>query len=340
MDALKLPNREENYQPNRLTHGQEEEERQPAEDKHPHNDGERFGRFFLPGELHQPHRQRTSERVVLAGLGAGRTRVLQRAAAVDAQHHLDGLVPLPLDARLQALGGPAGDHVHPEVHDEDDQQRQVEGEERGEERVPGLLRDHADAVVHRRRLLPAQERPHGDDAGGHPQQDEDGHSLPLGHDARVLEAVFHPDVPVYGDDAQAEDGRGAAEHVHRCPDVAEHPAEHPAAQNLERRGEGQHDDAEQQVRHGQVHDEEVGDGLQVFIAQHREDDQNVPNDCHQNKSGEEDPHPDSPGVQGEVPARRDAVVWKHKDRSIGGFREIDPIVALVPRVRVWHVETP
>lgn len=147
------------------THRQKEEKGQPTQDEHPHDDGESFGGFFLPGELHQPHRERTSEWVVFAALGAARPRVLQHAATVDPQHHLHGLVPLALHARFQAAGSPAGHYVHPKIHDEDDQKREVEGEERGEERVAGLLCDPADAVVHWRRLLPAQERSNGDDRG-------------------------------------------------------------------------------------------------------------------------------------------------------------------------------
>ena len=284
---------EQKYKVRGHTNGQKEEKRQPAQDEHPHNDGEGLRSLFLPGELHQPHRQRTSERVVLAALGTGRARVLQHAAAVDPEHHFHRLVPLSLDARFQTLGSPAGHHVDPKIHDEDDHEREVEREERGEERVARLLRDAADALIHGRRFFPSQQRPDRDHRGQNPNQDQNSHRFPLRHDARVFQAVLNTYVPVDGDDAEAEDGRGAAEHIHRSPDVTEHPAKHPASQHLQRGGEGQHDNAQQQVRHGQVDDEEVCDGLQMSVAHHGQDDQNVPNNRHQDENGENDPDPDN-----------------------------------------------
>lgn len=46
----------------------------------------------------------------------------------------------------------------------------------------------------------------------------------------------------------------------------------------------------------------------MFIAHHRQNNQNVPNDCHQNKDGEGDPDPDNLRVHCEVCACRDAAV--------------------------------
>lgn len=154
--------------------------------------------------------------------------------------------------------------------------------------------------------------------------------------------MFDAYVPVDGDDTKAKDGRGAAEHIHSSPDVTEHPAKHPAAQNLQGRRERQHDNAQQQVCNGQVDNEEVGDGLEMLIAHYRQDNQNVPNDCHQNKDGENDPDPDNLRVRGEVGARRGAVVEKYsvQNRSIKCVREIDATIAFVPQVRVCHFEAP
>lgn len=323
------------------THRQKEEKGQPAQDEHPHDDGQRLGSLLLPGELHKAHGQGAPERVVLAAFGGRGARVLQDAATVYPQHHLHRLVPVPFHARFQTLGSPAGHHVDPEVHEEDDQEREVEGEERGEERVTGLLGDPADAVVQRRRLLPAQQGTHGDHRGQHPHQHQDGHRFPLRHDAGVLQAVLDADVAVHGDDAEAEDGGGAAQHVHRCPDVAEDAAEHPASQHLQGRGKRQHDDAQQQVGHGQVDDEEVGDGLQVFVAHHGQDDQDVADDGHQDEDGEDDPDADHLRVQREVGAGGAVGKDVLQHRSIeSSLSQIDPIVAVVPQVRVCHFDTP
>lgn len=273
----------------------------------------------------------------LTVLGAGRARVLQHAAAVDPQHNFCGLVSLPFDSRFQTLGGPAGHYVHLKIHDQDDHEREVKGEEGGEERVTRLLCDPAHGLMLGRRFLPSQEGTHGDHRGGHPDKHQNNNCPPLGHNARVFQAVFYSDVPVYGDDAEAQDGGGAAEHIHSCPDVAENPAEHPASQHFQGCGEGQHDDAQQQVCHCQVDDEEVCDVLQVFVAHYGQDDQNIPDDGHQNENGEEDPGADDLRVHGEVTAFRDVVV--EKDMLQSGHVErfkIQPIVAFIPQVRVSH----
>lgn len=80
----------------------------------------------------------------------------------------------------------------------------------------------------------------------------------------------------------------------------------------------------------------------MFIAHHRQNNQNVPNDCHQNKNGEDDPDPDNLRVHCEVRACRDAAVGKYlvQNGSIKGFGKIDAMVAFVAQVRVCHFETP
>lgn len=259
-----------------LTKRQNEEEGEPAEDENTHDDGKSLGRFFLTGELEEPHGEGAPEVVPLAP-GAGE-RLLQHAAAVDAQYHFHGFIPLLLDACLQAPGGPPGHHVDPEVHHQDDHEGQVEGEEGGEQGIARLLRDATDALIRWWRLLPSQQRPDGDDHGREPDHHEDDPRLPLGHDCGVLEGVLDADVPVHGDNTQAHDGGGAAQHIHCCPDVAEDAPKHPEAQHLQGGREGQHGGAEQQVGDGQVDDEVVGDCLQVPVASHREDDEDVPHD--------------------------------------------------------------
>lgn len=79
--------------------------------------------------------------------------------AVDPQGELVGvLLTLPHDAGLQVLGGTFGHDVDTTVHGQDDGQRDVEGAQRGEERVEGLLSDLALTVVLQRdeHIIPAR----------------------------------------------------------------------------------------------------------------------------------------------------------------------------------------
>lgn len=85
-----------------------------------------------------------------------------------------------------------------------------------------------------RRLLPAQQRADGDDDGEDPDAQHGEQRPLLCDDHRVLQRVTNADVAVDGDGAQRHDGRRAAQDVHRRPDVAEDPTEHPVIQNLQR----------------------------------------------------------------------------------------------------------
>lgn len=132
------------------TDGQNQEERQPAQDEHSHHHAQRLGRFLLSGELEQFDGERAACRrgPAPSGLGGGAQLVDLLVLAVDPQGELVGvLLTLLHHAGLQVLGGAFGHDVDAAVHGEDDGQRDVEGAERREEGVERLLGDETDRVV-------------------------------------------------------------------------------------------------------------------------------------------------------------------------------------------------
>lgn len=78
----------------------------------------------------------------------------------------------------------------------------------------------------------------------------------------------------------------------------------------------------------------------MFIAHHRQNNQNITNNCHQNEDGENDPEPDSLRVRCEVRACWNAVVGSINAGAIKSFIKINVVVAFVPHVRVCHFEAP
>lgn len=210
------------------TYGQGEKEGQPTERKHADHNSQSFCCFLLPGEFEKFHRERTSGlvRAALARACAG-ALLLHLRAFVDPEGQLAGVHPLAHHTCLQVLSCPFSDYVHAAVHGQYDDERDVKGAEGREERVKRLLGDGALRVVRRRRLLPPEQRTDGDDHRQRPYPEHGQQSPLLRHDARVLQRVTHSDVAVDGYYAQAHDGRGAAQHIHRRPDVTEDPSEHP-----------------------------------------------------------------------------------------------------------------
>ena len=79
----------------------------------------------------------------------------------------------------------------------------------------------------------------------------------------MLQRARHPDVAIYGDDAETHDGGSAAEHVHGGPDITKDLPEGPVVDHLQAGREGQHGGAEEKVGNGQVHDEIVGGTSEV-----------------------------------------------------------------------------
>lgn len=203
---------------------------------------------------------------------------------MDPEGQLTGVHPLAHHPGFQVLSGPFGDDVHPAVHGQNHDERDVEGAEGGEERVKWLFGDGAHRVVRRRRLLPPEQRSDGNNHRQRPHPEHGQQSPLLRHDARVLQRVAHSDVAVDGYYAQAHDGRGAAQHIHRRPDVTEDPPEHPVVQDLQSGGHRQHRGAQQQVGNSQINDEVVRRGAQVPVAHHREDDKDVARDGEHDES--------------------------------------------------------
>lgn len=162
-------------------------------------------------------------------LGADPAASYRGIFPVNAERHLLRVRLVSLEARLEAPALPLGHHVDPAVHDQDDGQRHVERAQRREEHVARLLGDLADGLVLGGWLPPAEQRPDGDDEGERPHAEQSHESPLLGDDGRVAQRVAHADVAVDGDDAESHDGRGAAQDVHRRPDIAEDPAKGPVA---------------------------------------------------------------------------------------------------------------
>lgn len=159
---------------------------------------------------------------------------------MNTERHLLRVRLVGLQAGLEAPTLPLGHHVDPAVHDQDDGQRHVEGAQRREEHIARFLGDLTDGLILRGRLPPPEQRPDGDDERQCPDTEQSHETPPLGDDGGVAQRVAHTDVAVDGDDAESHDGRGAAQDVHRRPDIAEDPAKGPVAQDLEDSGEGQH----------------------------------------------------------------------------------------------------
>ena len=228
-------------------------------------------------------------------LGAGHPAASYRGVfAMNAERHLLRVWLVGLEARLEAPALPLGHHVDPAVHDQDDGQRHVEGAQSREEHVARLLVDLADGLILRGRLPPAEEGPDGDDQRERPDA-EQGHEAPLlGDDGGVAQRIAHADVAVDGDDAESHDGSRAAQDVHRRPDIAEDPAEGPVAQDLEDSGEGQHRGSEEKVGHRQVDYVVVCDRVQVPVAGHGKDHEDVPQ--HPEKDEAPQDHPEQNGL--------------------------------------------
>ena len=76
--------------------------------------------------------------------------------------------------------------------------------------------------------------------------------LPLaGHDVWVGDWVGDGDVSVHTDNDEVQDGGGAGPDIHAEPHEAEIPPEYPTVHHLVHCGEGQHQHAQQQVRHSE-----------------------------------------------------------------------------------------
>jgi len=102
----------------------------------------------------------------------------------------------------------------------------------------------------------------------HPHGRQHDYRPGLGHDQWVVQGLDNGVVPVHADAAQVQYGHGGEVHVHRVPDIAHEPTEHPAAGHLEAGVEAHCEYGHQHVGQGQRHDEVVGDDAQLAVTHH------------------------------------------------------------------------
>ena len=121
---------------------------------------------------------------------------------------------------------------------------------------------------------------------GYIYNDIDNVSPLASHDVGVGDGVGDCDVSVHADDDEVEDGGGAGPHVHTQPDEAEVPAKYPSVHHLVDCGERQDQDAQQQVRHCQGHNEGVGGTGQLGGDLDSDDHQDVSEGDHETYEAE------------------------------------------------------
>lgn len=86
--------------------------------------------------------------------------------------------------------------------------------------------------------------------GRYPDRRQHDHGPGLGHDQRIVEWLHNRVIPIDADAAQVQYGHCGEVHVHRVPDVAHEPSEHPAVCDLKAGVEA----------HGEYGDQHVGQG--------------------------------------------------------------------------------
>lgn len=84
----------------------------------------------------------------------------------------------------------------------------------------------------------------------------------------VLEGLGDGVVPVHRDHAQVEDGRGAAEHIERDPQVADHGAERPVAEDLVPQRHRHDEERDAEVAYGQRDEQIVAGSAQLAHQAH------------------------------------------------------------------------
>ena len=180
---------------------------------------------------------------------------------------------------LRQEGGPwwlgqGGDAPH--VHPGEQEHVHVEG---GHEQQHG--EEQRDEAHDARLALGVDDEEHPADAAARPDGHDQGARLPHRHDAVVAQCVEDGDVPVHGDGQEVADGRHQGDADHGVEDVVQ-VLQEPV---LEDQGvavdHGDHDGlqgvghAHQHVRHGQAAQEQVHGRVQVAVAGHGQDDQDV-----------------------------------------------------------------
>ena len=177
------------------------------------------------------------------------------------------------------------DLIDPDVHQDHDH---TGGEERangGVKNIPALVVQLADLLASFT-LIQGEERREGDDRRDQPHHDD------AGLDARgsTLGAVGHGprdgQVAVQSYCAQVHDGGGTEENVQRQVDLTPEGAESPVALQLVCQRKGNNECGHENIRRGQRHQEQVLRPLQGSRGQHGDDDQDVPDDCHDHHEGD------------------------------------------------------
>ena len=220
--------------------------------------------------------------------------------------------PLPTSTTtggIAATGGATGDgsllgrllqddlarlHVNPAVQRDEQQRGDVKRAQRGVQGVEDVVRVDAAAghLLHLhvlRRLLhpPPEERRQGDGDGDHPRRGHHGggarRRAPLG----VLHGVRDGPVAVQRDDAQVEDGGGAARDVRGEPQVAYRLAQGPGVRHRVQHADGHHQDGHQQVGGGQRRDQEVGGRAQLARPRDHRHHEGVGQRGHQGDGGQD-----------------------------------------------------
>ena len=224
---------------------------------------------------------------------AGQLEHVEGQPARGEHHHHQGqhLCGLPAAAQALAVGGRA--HVVLELQPDadvgvaDDGQRQDELQQQHGQAVDDavaagavrpLLGAHGDAQVDGGYLLVAVLPEDGQRRGQHGRDGPgEGHDEEAGAPGEPLAQVEDDAaVALQRDDGHGQDGHVHAESLGVGHHVAQHGAELPLVQQRVDQGEGQAQGVHQQVRQGQVGDEEVGDGAHVLVADDHVDDQRVP----------------------------------------------------------------
>ena len=127
---------------------------------------------------------------------------VRAAALVHPQRHPAFIHLGGLHARGQEPGMLDGLAVDPEVDQEDDAERNVEGGGDGEEDVASLRGHRALVGVGAGGVLPAHQRRDGDGHSQEPDENDDVDGAALRHDGGALQRPRDADVTVYGNDAQ------------------------------------------------------------------------------------------------------------------------------------------
>ena len=227
-------------------HAVQDEEREPAEHEHAHDDGQGLQHFGFSLERSFQRTFFVRRRAVPLVLRTGPRRLLQGGDASDL-----GLCDAE-NARVRAH--------HDEHGDVEADEGRGDGVGPVQARV-AVLRAVRGPLV---RAVPVElHRDEGDEDGQSPRDPDHQEGEPARHPALVPERAGDGPVAVHADDAQVEDGGGGAHDVEGDPGVAE-AAEEPDPGDLGHGSPGHHEHGHEQVGHRQRDDERVGDfGAQV-----------------------------------------------------------------------------